>query len=158
METPNTSWRLKIPESLQIHFYDLRLGKVTVDLGQSMPDFVVRRKDGLPSYQIASLCDDIAFNVNVIVRGEDLLNSTAAQLYLAQLSCSSSFEEVRFVHHALLKDSNGDKMSKSKDSYSIHEQVQRGGNPSEVWQLLSSTIGNVPLSLSAQDFSQNFRL
>src|SRR3546814_2837253 len=89
-----------------------------------MSGFVVRRKDGVPSYQLASLIDDLHFGINLIVRGEDLRDSTLAQLHLAALlssetdfggpmSGAASFTGALFYHHPLLRSLRGQKLSKS---------------------------------------------
>ena len=77
-----------------------------------MNDFVVRRKDGLPAYQIASLVDDLHFKITCVVRGQDLLDSTAAQLRLAHLLGKSQFASCQFIHHELVEYAD-QKLSKS---------------------------------------------
>jgi glutamyl-tRNA synthetase len=82
-----------------------------------MPDFVVRKKDGVAAYQVASVVDDLWLGTNLIVRGLDLQASTAAQLWLAsQLSETAAFNSARiqFFHHPLLTDAAGQKLSKSQ--------------------------------------------
>ncbi len=78
-----------------------------------MPDPVLRQRNGRPAYHIASLADDEDFAINLIVRGEDLLASTALQLHLASLLGLRKFRSARFVHHALITDPQGRKLSKS---------------------------------------------
>ena len=82
-----------------------------------MKDFVVRRKDGLPAYQIASLVDDLHFGPWGIVRGSDLLPSTWAQLQLASLLKEQAFARIHFVHHGLINRADeelpNEKLSKS---------------------------------------------
>lgn len=82
-----------------------------------MKDFVVRRKDGLPAYQIASLMDDLHFGPWGIVRGSDLLPSTWAQLQLASLLREQAFACIHFVHHGLIDRADeelpNEKLSKS---------------------------------------------
>ena len=77
-----------------------------------MNDFIVRRKDGLPAYQIASLVDDLHFKITCVVRGQDLLDSTAAQLRLAHLLGKSQFASCQFIHHELVEYAD-QKLSKS---------------------------------------------
>ena len=68
-------------------------------------DFVVRKKDGAAAYQVASVVDDVRLGVTLVVRGLDLLPSTAAQLWLAgQLPGTEPFQQTRFLHHGLLHD------------------------------------------------------
>lgn len=84
-----------------------------IDLGKAMGDFVVWRRDGLASYQLASLIEDRDHGVDVIVRGADLRDSTAAQLWLAPYVDAATVGRATFVHHGLLTDSGGAKLSKS---------------------------------------------
>lgn len=92
-----------------------------INLFDVMRHPVIRRRDGLPAYQVASLADDVQMGINLIVRGEDLLASTATQLYLAELLHLDPFRHAKFYHHPLLTDQQGDKLSKSAGSFSIKE-------------------------------------
>jgi glutamyl-tRNA synthetase len=85
-----------------------------------MGDFVVRKKDGLPAYQLCSLSDDLAMKIDLIVRGEDLLESSAAQLYLAKILGEEEWlSNVTLIHHPLLLDDEGNKLSKSAGATAI---------------------------------------
>ncbi|MEO8788296.1 MAG: glutamate--tRNA ligase family protein, partial [Chitinophagaceae bacterium] len=88
-------------------------------------DFIIRKKDGFAAYQLASFCDDVAYGINLIVRGEDLLSSTAAQLFLAKILENSSFQNVDFYHHPLLEN-KGEKLSKSEGSLSLKAMRESG--------------------------------
>ena len=83
------------------------------ELKQSMGDFVVRQKGGAPAYQIVSVCEDSKSGVNLIVRGEDLRESTLAQQALAHALGLEGFLKARVIHHPLLLDAHGEKLSKS---------------------------------------------
>lgn len=83
-------------------------------VGDAMGDFIVWRREDLPAYQLQSLLDDIAMGITHIVRGEDLIDSTEAQLYLAQFVPGSTFADVKFLHHGLVTAPNGSKLSKSQ--------------------------------------------
>jgi glutamyl/glutaminyl-tRNA synthetase len=106
-----------------------------------MPDFVVRRKDGFPAYQIASLADDIDMGITLIVRGMDLIDSTAAQLFLAHELGEKSFADKTFLHHPLIKNSNGEKISKSKGDTSIYGLRKNGMQASDIWTDLANKAG-----------------
>ena len=117
LETPGAPWRALVPAGTEISFPDGWQGETRVPLGALMPDFVIRKKDGIAAYQVASVVDDLRLGTNLIVRGLDLLPSTAAQLWLAgQLSETAAFDaaRVRFFHHPLLTDAAGQKLSKSQ--------------------------------------------
>lgn len=81
--------------------------------GDGSADFVVRRRDGLPAYQIASLTDDHDFDVTYLIRGQDLLESTDRQRQLASALGLSDFLNAQVWHHPVLLDENGNKLSKS---------------------------------------------
>lgn len=117
LETPGVAWRAHVPTGTAITFGDACHGETTVPLGAFMPDFVVRKKDGVAAYQVASVVDDLRLGTTLIVRGLDLQPSTAAQLWLAaQLSETARFNATRiqFFHHPLLTNEAGQKLSKSQ--------------------------------------------
>jgi glutamyl/glutaminyl-tRNA synthetase len=132
----NTAWRIVVEEGKSVRFKNIEKtdplsinaffdGKSSiskhfdVNLSVEMGDFIVRQKNGLPSYQLASLVDDVFFGVNFIVRGEDLLHSTAAQIFLAERLNISNFLETTFWHHPLITEKNGSKLSKSEGAASL---------------------------------------
>ena len=117
LETPGAAWRAQVPVGTVVSFVDGWQGATSVPLNTLMPDFVVRKKDGVAAYQLASVVDDLRLGTNLIVRGLDLQPSTAAQLWLAgQLSETAAFNATRmqFFHHPLLTDAVGQKLSKSR--------------------------------------------
>lgn len=159
LHMPGAAWRIRLPEDTVVRFTDLIMGAMTVPLAAEMPDFVIRRKDGIPAYQVASVCDDVLMGINLVVRGQDLLASTAAQLFLARQAGADGFTSVRFAHHPLVHESNGNKLSKSHDSLSIHEMRKRGVQAEEVWQALGRLLGwEAGAALDARSFLDRFRL
>ena len=117
LDTPGAAWRAHVPGGAEIGFFDAWQGDTRVPLSTLMPDFVIRKKDGVAAYQVASLVDDLRLGTTLVVRGLDLQPSTAAQLWLAgQLSETAGFnaQRVRFYHHAWLTDAAGHKLSKSQ--------------------------------------------
>lgn len=104
--------KLKVDESVEVVWRDKEQGLVCLDLQKELGDFVIWRKDGIPAYQWVSLLEDCWQSITHIVRGEDLLTSTAAQLYLSKL-CGFEFRKVQFWHHELVCDEEGRKLSKS---------------------------------------------
>lgn len=83
-------------------------------LRSAMGDFIVWRREDLPAYQLQSLIDDVDMGITHIVRGEDLLDSTLAQHYLASFLPGSHFDQIRFFHHGLVMGEHGGKLSKSQ--------------------------------------------
>lgn len=88
-------------------------------LPDSMQFAIIRRKDRLPAYQLISVCDDVDMHVNFIVRGADLLPSTLFQIHLTEQLGYTSFSSIIFCHHSLLKDTAGNKLSKSAGSIAV---------------------------------------
>lgn len=145
------AWRIEIPGEKEIAYAELlNNGIEKVRPGREMADFVIRRKDKLPAYQITSLADDMYFGVNLLVRGSDLSLSTAAQLYLAeQLSHkdtkwskqAADFQHSLFFHHPLLSNEKGEKLSKSKGALSVARLRAAGEKPAFVYKLVADFLG-----------------
>ncbi len=145
----DVAWRVNVPENASVHFqeFDPIFLKNNISpeyyLAGTMGDFVVRRKNGLPAYQIASLVDDVHYNINFIMRGEDLLNSTAAQVYLAQQLGYDNFCKNTFFHHTLLKNTEGGKLSKSAGDIALKTQRENGFSPKELYKNVGKWLGFV---------------
>lgn len=121
LEFSQHAWRFITPASM-VTFYDkFQNAAKHIDLYNTMRHPIIKRRDGLPAYQIASLVDDILMQVDTIVRGIDLENSTATQLQLAEVLGKRNFSKTSFYHHPLLMGDKGLKFSKSAGSYSLKE-------------------------------------
>ena len=101
-------WRLGVPER-EIAFSDGNYGLYRENLARECGDFILRRADGVFSYQLAVVVDDIAGGVTQVVRGRDLLSSTPRQLYLYELLGAPP---PRYYHLPLLTASDGRRLSK----------------------------------------------
>ncbi len=130
----NQTWRVIVPEKTFVCYRTLTNNKNYIDLTTGIGDFVIRRRDGLPAYQIASLMDDIELGVNLIVRGSDLITSTGAQLFLAKCLNDSFFPAAHFVHHMLMKNESGKKLSKSSGDHSLKFLRNKYNRPTIVYQ------------------------
>jgi glutamyl/glutaminyl-tRNA synthetase len=141
LDEKNVCWRLDTSEPLEIQLKEY--GKKTKHyvLPENMHDFIVRRKDGLPSYQVCSLIDDVHFGIDLIVRGEDLRDSSLAQLYLAQLSGLNEFLNTNFLHHPLLLNQEGHKLSKSAGDTSLKVMREQGFSADQSYYLLGKQLG-----------------
>jgi glutamyl-tRNA synthetase len=114
-----------------------------VPLAELIRDFVVRKKDGVAAYQVASVVDDLRLGTTLVVRGLDLQPSTAAQLWLAaQVSDTQAFTALRiqFYHHALLTDATGHKLSKSTQAQG-DGGVLALGSPAAVYRAVAQVLG-----------------
>ena len=123
LDEPGTSIRLRVQPDEIVQIKD----RVTTSfaIGQETGSFVIRRKDGLPSYQIASVADDEDMQMNLIVRGVDLLPSTAMQTLIAEKAGLLNFKNTVFVHHSLITK-DGEKLSKSAGAESLRVLRQGG--------------------------------
>lgn len=117
-DTRDACWRLRTDTSTVLPMKTLE-GEIAMPFPADMADFIVLRKDGVPAYQLASVIDDVHFDIDLIVRGEDLLHSTVAQLYIASVLGIASFTQSTFHHHPLVSGADGLKLSKSAGATSI---------------------------------------
>jgi glutamyl/glutaminyl-tRNA synthetase len=140
LDTENAAWRLITDDQeLAIRNYDGQI--IHAHLSPDMQNFVIRRRDGIPAYQLASVVDDVHYNIDLIVRGQDLWSSTIAQHKLALALGESRFSEIRFYHHPLLMEESGQKLSKSAGSTSIKYLRESGLKPSDIYTLIGKMIG-----------------
>src|SRR5262249_24002988 len=117
-ETPGTSLRIRLDDTIE-RFDDLRLGPQTQQPAAQCGDLIARDREGNWTYQFAVVVDDWAQGVNLVVRGEDLLQSTGRQIQLARLLGRS--EPPRFLHHRLLIRSPSQKLSKSDGDTGVRD-------------------------------------
>lgn len=141
LDRPGLAWRVRVPETRRVTFAEWRQGERQIDLYQAMGDFVVKQKNGLPAYQIASLADDLDAGINFIVRGEDLRPSTAAQVFLAGLLNAPAFGRALFWHHPLLLDRHGGKLSKSEGAEALFNLRRRGPVPTGWYRQVGDWLG-----------------
>lgn len=139
LDTPQVNWRLKTNRVPQVTVKTFN-GPLTANLPSEMQDFVVRKKDGLPAYQLTSLIDDVHFKIDLIVRGEDLWHSTLAQLNLATQLNLPAFNEATFYHHPLLLNAEKQKLSKSAGAISIQYLRNSGYTPAAICQLIGNML------------------
>ena len=119
-------------------------------------DFIVKRADGEWAYQLAVVADDIAMNITEVVRGDDLLESTAAQLLLYDALGATP---PAFLHVPLLLDETGERMSKRKGSLTLTALKDEGVAPERVVGLLAYSLGLLasPKPLSVKDAAALYR-
>lgn len=106
------SIRLHVPANTHIAFDDLVCGKLNEDVAQAVGDFVLRRADGQFTYQLAVVVDDAHQGINQVVRGADLLESTARQIFLQQ---RLGYATPSYAHLPLIRNKDGAKLSKRLD-------------------------------------------
>lgn len=119
-EPGRTALRLMVPAGTAV-----AVGRDRVDLAEVMGDFVVWRRDDLPAYQLVSVVEDRDLAVTHIVRGADLLGSSAAQIHLATWLQAPHVVTATYVHHGLITDAAGVKLSKSTLRGAVTEEAER---------------------------------
>jgi glutamyl-tRNA synthetase len=119
-------------------FDDLLQGRCCFDAAAETGDFVVRRKDGVAAYQLAVVVDDAAMEITHVVRGADLLSSTARQLLLFR---ALGLAEPRFLHVPLMMGPDGQRLAKRHGAMSLGELREHGADPAAVVGWLASTCG-----------------
>ena len=126
---PDANWRFLVPDGEAIEFIDLNVGPQRFVAGVDFGDFVVWRRDGLASYQLACVADDDAMGITEVVRGADLLKSTARQILLYR---ALGWKAPAWFHCGLVVDEQGNRLAKRHDALSVHALRQRGKSPAEV--------------------------
>jgi glutamyl/glutaminyl-tRNA synthetase len=123
------NWRFRVPDGEAVEFEDGGFGRQRFVAGRDFGDFVIWRHDEVPSYQLAVTVDDAAMKVTEVVRGSDLLLSTARQLLLYR---ALGLEPPKFYHCPLVTDQSGARLAKRDDAASLRTLRQRGITPEEI--------------------------
>ena len=120
------AWRFRVPDGETISFTDGNLGEQRFVAGKDFGDFVVWRGDGVPAYQLACVADDAAMQITEVVRGADLLVSTARQILLYR---ALGLTAPAFFHCPLWLDETGVRLAKRHDALSLRTLRGRGETP-----------------------------
>jgi glutamyl-tRNA synthetase len=108
---------------------DGKFGPQQFVAGRDFGDFVVWRHDDVPSYQLACVVDDAAMQITEVVRGADLLKSTARQLLLYR---ALGLEPPEFFHCPLMADDTGTRLAKRHDALSLRTLRESGAKPEDL--------------------------
>ncbi|MFN8170461.1 MAG: glutamate--tRNA ligase family protein [Candidatus Nanopelagicales bacterium] len=138
-EPGSTALRVALPVDTVV-----TVGDRSVRPADRLGDFVIWRRDDLPAYQLTSVVDDHDLAVTDVVRGIDLLDSTAAQLFLAPFLGAGTFATARFWHHGLVVEADGTKLSKSQQSGG--DPLPRTEDERRTIHRLAATVG-APLGI-----------
>ena len=123
------AWRFRVPDGRVIEFDDGLCGRVTRTAGVDFGDFVVWRRDDLAAYELAVVADDHAMEIAEVVRGADLLTSTARQLLLFE---ALGWPPPAFAHAPLVCDASGRRLAKRTGGLAIRDLRAAGWTPAEV--------------------------
>ncbi len=151
-EPAGVNWRFRVPEGEVVEFADLNLGRQRYVAGNDFGDFLVWRRDDVPAYQLAVVVDDAAMRITEIVRGADLLKSTARQLLLMRALGYTdpsygdpSYADLRYAqlehaapdyfHCELVRDAAGARLAKRHDALSIRHLRQKGLTAEKVLEM-----------------------
>ncbi|HZC25112.1 MAG TPA: tRNA glutamyl-Q(34) synthetase GluQRS [Candidatus Binatia bacterium] len=123
------NWRFHVPDGEEICFTDLHMGPQRLVAGRDFGDFIVWRRDDVPAYQLAVVVDDAAMAITEVVRGADLLNSTARQILLFR---ALGLAIPDYYHCDLVRDQAGVRLAKRHDSLSVRRLRELGFTPKQV--------------------------
>ena len=123
------NWRFRVPDSKVIQFQDGHFGTQRFVTGRDFSDFPVWQKNGVPAYQLTAVVDDASMGITEVVRGADLLISTARQLLLYD---ALGLTPPAFFHCELMCDETGQRLAKRHDSLSLQSLRAQGKSPAEI--------------------------
>lgn len=129
------NWRFRVPESTEIAFKDGYFDTKSYVSGRDFGDFLVWRRDDVPAYQLAVVVDDAAMRITEVVRGADLLRSTARQILIYQ---ALGLEPPAWYHCPLMLDQQGQRLAKRHDALSLRALREQGKTPDEVITMFGS--------------------
>lgn len=127
--TFNANWRFRVPDGETVAFVDRAAGPQPLRAGVDFGDFIIWRKDGLPSYQLACVVDDALMGITEVVRGADLLVSTARQLLLYR---ALAWNPPAFCHLELVLDEDGERLAKRTAATTIRGLRAAGLAPQDL--------------------------
>lgn len=131
-----TNWRFRVPDGECISFEDSLKGLQTFIAGKDFGDFLVWRRDDAPAYELAVVADDHAMRITEVVRGEDLLKSTARQILLYR---ALGWTPPAWRHTPLVRDATGQRLAKRNGALSLHTLRKRGLTPDDVRALVKTS-------------------
>jgi glutamyl-tRNA synthetase len=123
------NWRFRVPDGEEICFTDLHLGPQRFVAGRDFGDFIVWRRDDVPAYQLAVVVDDASMGITEVVRGADLLKSTARQILLFR---ALGLSVPDYFHCDLVRDEAGVRLAKRHDALSIRKLRELGWSAERV--------------------------
>jgi glutamyl-tRNA synthetase len=121
-------------EGETVAFNDLIAGPVSFEID----DFVVERNDGTPAYHLVTVVDDDLLDVDVVVRADDLLDSTSRQLHLARML---GMAERTHAHVGLVLSPDGERLAKRHGAVTLDDRTRRGQQPAQVLSMLAASLG-----------------
>ncbi len=147
--------RFRVPDEL-VRFTDRVHGAQAVDVAAQVGDFLIARRDGTPAYQLAVVVDDAAEGINEVVRGADLLASTARQWLLQR---ALGLPHPSWAHVPLVVDESGRRLAKRERDLGLAELRERGVDPRLIVGWAAASAGFTSAErVSAHEVIKEFRL
>ena len=148
-------WRFLL-KTERMKWDDLLKGEIDIDL-TSLSDPVLFREDGVPLYTFSSAVDDIDYGITNVIRGDDHTSNTAVQVEIIN---ALDQNKITFAHHALLKASSGDKLSKRDNVISISSFREANMEPISILSLLATigTSNSIELKDNIDQIKSEFKL
>ena len=123
------NWRFRVPDGAPVDYRDGRFGPQRAIAGREFGDFLIWRKDGGPSYQLACVVDDSGMGITEVVRGVDLIMSTFRQLLIYH---TLGLAVPAFYHCALVTDEHGVRLAKRHDALALRTLRAQGRTPAQL--------------------------
>jgi glutamyl-tRNA synthetase len=136
----DAAFRFRVGEE-EVRFEDAIFGLQAERVDQTVGDFVLKRRDGLYAYQLAVVVDDLEMGITEVVRGADLLASTARQIQLLE---ALGGRRPRYAHIPLVVSAGGEKLSKRDGAVTLAALRTAGRAPEEVAGVLAHSLGLLP--------------
>ncbi len=131
------SWRFKVPDGETISYDDGNFGRQQFVAGRDFADFLLWRRDDIPAYQLAVVVDDAAMQITEVVRGADLLKSTARQLLLIR---ALGYPVPAYFHCPLLRDEQNVRLAKRHDALSLKKLREQGVKAEELTKRFAEEV------------------
>ena len=136
-EPGGVNWRFRVPDSESISFLDQNAGVIEKNTLRDFGDFLVWNRDDIPAYELAVVVDDIAMGITEVVRGADLLTSTARQILLYSALGATP---PAWFHCPLVCDAEGRRLAKRTGGLSLRDLRAQGFTPAEVFDLAKKSL------------------
>ena len=138
LKTPSgVNWRFRVPDGERIVFFDGHYARIEKTVGRDLGDFLVWNRDDVPAYELAVVVDDIAMGITEVVRGADLLTSTARQILLYR---ALGAPPPAWFHCPLVCDATGRRLAKRTGGLSLRELRDAGKTAAEVLQMAREAV------------------
>ena len=139
-ESPaGVNWRFRVPEGRVVVFKDQHFGHIQKTALEDFGDFLVWNRDDIPAYELSVVVDDLEMGITEVVRGADLLTSTARQILLYE---ALGGQAPAWFHSPLVCDSLGQRLAKRSGGLALRDLRAKGMSPAQVLELAAANVLN----------------